>query len=599
MEFPVGPSFESRQMTLPGPLRRLPSRKGTKDSLGPWWAIGIGSGRGSRANRIPAGSEQGDQRRDLVEIPVGISRLHMVSLPLLQMKPIYWSPVNDISIVLRATWFYEDSMTPVDAPIANQLEAGYRELRPWTETWSDEIKSALRVGPEGEEKVSHRLWPEAPSSNSKMTDGFAPEPPISGDPFCAARCFRGEAAAEGTLEPVHPAEDYSTQAPEARSYANYHVIYKDQSKAFLLKPSLKPSAYYSRRPIAKIMRGVTVGIPVVRGSTGMRGTAFTRRSQHPVGRRAPRPPVRSMPSFQGIFWLSGLPARQKPRRNYGSCSCRPRYRTEVLERVESYSFTLAINAFRRAVNVELENQEVKTVLRDGQGGIMVLPVNWRLAVSLEDEDVAENDGPLAKEDFTLKDIEPNSIKAVRGIISEVMFDIPFYMSSKHKPKMTAALVTEANRIMRLWTRNHAGERTPRVHFIGHSLGSVMLMDVLSSQPTSVPAPDPRRELDTKHFEFGTTNLFLLGSPTGFFLLLERGNLSPRRGRQKAWCRPQGYGSRRRRRRGRPVRMSSGRQYLQYTCQRGPHRVQFERDDRPAVCCESERGLRSEHCDVFV
>lgn len=41
-----------------------------------------------------------------VEVPVGVSRLHMVSLPVLQMKPIYWSPVNDIAIVSRATWFY-------------------------------------------------------------------------------------------------------------------------------------------------------------------------------------------------------------------------------------------------------------------------------------------------------------------------------------------------------------------------------------------------------------------------------------------------------------------------------------------------------------
>lgn len=41
-----------------------------------------------------------------VEIPVGVSKLHMVSLPALQMKPIYWSPVNDVAIVSRATWFY-------------------------------------------------------------------------------------------------------------------------------------------------------------------------------------------------------------------------------------------------------------------------------------------------------------------------------------------------------------------------------------------------------------------------------------------------------------------------------------------------------------
>lgn len=50
------------------------------------------------------GAEEG--RRRAVEVAVGVSRLHMVSLPALQMKPIYWSPVNDIAIVSRATWFY-------------------------------------------------------------------------------------------------------------------------------------------------------------------------------------------------------------------------------------------------------------------------------------------------------------------------------------------------------------------------------------------------------------------------------------------------------------------------------------------------------------
>lgn len=44
--------------------------------------------------------------RDSVEVAVGVSRLHMVSLPMLQMKPIYWSPINDVAVVMRATWFY-------------------------------------------------------------------------------------------------------------------------------------------------------------------------------------------------------------------------------------------------------------------------------------------------------------------------------------------------------------------------------------------------------------------------------------------------------------------------------------------------------------
>lgn len=48
-----------------------------------------------------------------VEIAVGVSRLHMVSLPTLQMKPIYWSPVNDVAVVMRATWFYRLVSRPI------------------------------------------------------------------------------------------------------------------------------------------------------------------------------------------------------------------------------------------------------------------------------------------------------------------------------------------------------------------------------------------------------------------------------------------------------------------------------------------------------
>lgn len=49
---------------------------------------------------------RGSQRHNSAEVAVGLSRLHLVSLPVLQMKPIYWSPVNDMAVVMRATWFY-------------------------------------------------------------------------------------------------------------------------------------------------------------------------------------------------------------------------------------------------------------------------------------------------------------------------------------------------------------------------------------------------------------------------------------------------------------------------------------------------------------
>jgi len=80
----------------------------------------------------------------------------------IQMEPIYWPPVNDIANVIRGTWFYKDTMLPVEVEVANMLEAGYIELQPWTQTWNDELNSAVEVGALGEMKILHKLWPEKP-----------------------------------------------------------------------------------------------------------------------------------------------------------------------------------------------------------------------------------------------------------------------------------------------------------------------------------------------------------------------------------------------------------------------------------------------------
>lgn len=503
------------------------------------------------------------------EIPVGISRLHMVSLPLLQMKPIYWSPLNDVAIVTRATWFYRDTMVPVEPAVANQLEAGFRELRAWTETWADELRCAVAVGPLGEEKVSHRLWPRDPAPDRLQKSAAAEgglaslEPPISADPFCAARCFCGEAAAEGSLEPVVAGADEEAalrQHRRPRRYPNYHVIYKNATEAFLLKPSLKPSAYYGRRPVSKIAKGIVVGIPVVRG--------FDRATWDRVHEKKKN--KASATADAALLSLDAAAAAPFSPENPGDGPCegceaddrRGRVTDLVLvahgigqkfaERVESFHFTHAINGFRRAINMELNTDAVKSVLRDGQNGIMVLPVNWRHTLSLDDggppADDEEADASGGGSGFTLKDIEPQTIPHVRGLISDIMFDIPFYMSH-HRPRMIRGLVAEANRVYRLWCRNNPGfAESGRVHLIGHSLGSAMAMEVLSKQPTHVPklnldvphepgTPVSLRSqqqppIETRHFEFDTTNLFLLGSPAGFFLLLERGKLLPRRGRLK-------------------------------------------------------------------
>lgn len=473
--------------------------------------------------------------KESVDIPVGVSRLHLVQLPALQMKPIYWSPVHDIAAVIRGTWFYRDSMYPVEPAVANQLEMGYRELRPWSQTWADELQSALSIGADGEEKIAHRLWPrEGEETRGRHISNMPAAPPS--DQYCAARCFNGEMAAEGTVDLSKSDDKKQATATLVRRYPSAQVVYKDSNNAYILKPTLQPSAYYGRRPLAKIAKGITVGIHVVRGFDWSLWS-----KKHPEHKSAKAAQVEETAPVSG----------EAPNHKRAVChACKAKQETpkvtdlvlvihgigqKLSERVESFHFTHAINSFRRAVNVELADEKVQSVLRPDLGGIMVLPVNWRSNLSFEDGGPKKGGDKDQPSDFSLKDITPETMPSVRNLISDVMLDIPFYMSH-HKPKMIEALVYEANRVYGLWCQNNPDfHKEGRVHIIAHSLGSAMALDVLSKQPTTAPEPShskKEKKIHTKHFDFDTKNLFFAGSPAGFFLLLEKGKLLPRRGRNK-------------------------------------------------------------------
>lgn len=493
------------------------------------------------------------------QVAVGVSRLHEVGMPGLQMTPIYWAPIHDTAQVIRGTWFYQDTMLPVEIAVANVLEAGYVDLQVWTETWKDELNSAVEVGAAGEMKIVHKLWPEKlpkpadsrPSSRQRFVSRedllrTATSNLLEDEPDTP------EQQREKALEAASDIIDISTgpgghdnkaagkttfgRQGAVRTYMSYGVIYANAREARILKPNLLPSVYYGRRPLANYIRkGHAIGIPVVRG--------FDQRvwdKLHPSKTTAT-----SIKAEQGLATsASGAPpnARRKTDPDLAR-SERPKVTDLVFvihgigqklsQRMESFHFTHAMNAFRREVNVEVGSKEVKARFRKGMGGIMVLPINWRQSLSLEDGGYQDGPADPASNEFTLKDITPDSLPAVRNIVSDVMLDIPYYMSH-HQPKMIAAVIREANRVYQLWCFNNPGfSETGRVHIIAHSLGSVMSIDILSRQSTTLPPhlSDPTTvDLDTEqlgHLLFNTSNLFLAGSPAGFFLLLKKAQLKPR------------------------------------------------------------------------
>ncbi|KAL8725313.1 MAG: hypothetical protein Q9181_006458 [Wetmoreana brouardii] len=508
-----------------------------------------------RSNAVHHDRRSSHRRKDSkqVTVPVGVSRLHLVEMPALKMGPIYWDPVHDISSVVRGTWFYKDTMLPVPTDVANQLEEGYEYMKPWSQTYIDELNSCMEIGAEAETKVVHRLWPDAEKQKDDSRPGTAKskksllatasnklDPDERARKNAIKKASRPENRAAGTLE--------GSKDSIEKKYATCSVIYANAKDAQILRPNQLPSAARGRKPLGAIRKGRTIGDPVVRGFD----YKIWEKLHPPPSKKRGVTAEKAMDSVEATkATISRAPSISQDRRK--SCvACmsadersKPTDLVLVIhgigqklsERVESFHFTHAINAFRRQINVELESEAVKPWLRQDLGGIMVLPINWRATLKFEEGGPQPNpnqkDKISSKNEYTLKDITADSIPAVRNLISDVMLDIPYYLSH-HKPRMIEAVVREANRVYRLWCKNNPGfEEEGRVHLIAHSLGSVMALDILSKQPTQLPKMDlasGRPRTDT--FEFDTKNLFLCGSPAGFFLLLNKAPLLPRRGRNK-------------------------------------------------------------------
>ena len=186
-----------------------------------------------------------------------------------------------------------------------------------------------------------------------------------------------------------------------RLYRTAGVIYANDKEAYILKPSLQPSAYYGRRPLANyIRRGRSIGIKVVRGfdddawarfhPPSQKTKAMAKISNASTIPSGSRPKSTTTKALEGVSTSQAGSARLPPAQRQKldkslAASQRPVVTDLVLvihgigqklsERMESYHFTHAMNGFRREVNVELGTESVKTNLRPGMGGIMVLPVS--------------------------------------------------------------------------------------------------------------------------------------------------------------------------------------------------------------------------------
>lgn len=182
---------------------------------------------------------------------------------------------------------------------------------------------------------------------------------------------------------------------------------------------------------------------------------------------------------------------------------------KLSEKIESVNFTYAIESLRVLIHSLLQKKPVSEHVSPSTH-ILVLPVNWRAALSFQDD----------KDSFPLEDISPPTIPLIRRAITDIFMDLPYYMSH-HRSSILEAASAEANRLYDLVCQyNPSFSEKGKVNLIGHSLGSLIVADLLSEQPNDWRSEGGRLRFNTKCF-------FTTGSPLALFLHFQHANIIPR------------------------------------------------------------------------
>lgn len=457
----------------------------------------------------------------------------------MKLGPVYWHAMHDTAHVIRATWFHTTSYPPApirdrnqqpvihrhryashpitDLKIAAKLEHGFLEMQPWSPSYISELKAVRKTGREAEDKIKF-----------PVSDGYSVVYwPLPVDPEYGKR-----------LSNHTRMDDYSRYIPHYAELSNAEDSYENKKEGYavMIPETIIVRTFAGRR--SGISRGIAWVLGAVSRRPGAMEVRMPGKGIEGVVKRG----------FDYEDWIRG--GGKHPQGLWSADKIDHLVLVvhgigqKLTERVETFDFTygtlyliilriitaltilIAINTFRVLMAKQHECMSLAHTPPS------VLPINWRRTINFDYEDVTSKEsqetGPIHKA-YSLADITPSTIPTVRNIISDVLLDIPYYLS-QHRPRVLHAVAAEANRIYRLWMRNNPGW-TGKVSIIGHSLGSVIAVDILSRQP-SVPPPlfsqneESSEEADLQ-LEFPVKNLFLAGSPVGFFLLLNKVNLIPR------------------------------------------------------------------------
>uniref|UniRef100_A0A8D3AHX2 Phospholipase DDHD2 n=1 Tax=Scophthalmus maximus TaxID=52904 RepID=A0A8D3AHX2_SCOMX len=127
----------------------------------------------------------------------------------------------------------------------------------------------------------------------------------------------------------------------------------------------------------------------------------------------------------------------------------------------------------RSASLSLLASHYKRAQQDGQvGRVEFLPVNWHNALH----------GDATGVDEDIQRITLPSISRLRHFTNDTLLDLFFYNSPTYCQTIVDTVASEINRLHALFKQRHPGF-SGAVSVVGHSLGSLILFDLLTNQRT--------------------------------------------------------------------------------------------------------------------
>lgn len=137
--------------------------------------------------------------------------------------------------------------------------------------------------------------------------------------------------------------------------------------------------------------------------------------------------------------------------------------------------------------------------------VQVLPITWRHAITFktESDPVNDQDSKLP----SLDEVTIDGIVPFRKLLADGIFDILLYGEPYYKEMIMQEVRKQLNEVYDRFKKFNPGFKG-QVHLVGHSLGSMILFDILSKQ-------------DKFGLDFEVKNFFSIGSPIGILKLIQR------------------------------------------------------------------------------